>query len=376
MKPLARIQSHTALRGVAALSVVGYHLQFGTSYRLPIETATPFLGRSYLFVDLFFILSGFIIAYVNRADDRAAAGRIAAGPFLLARFVRLYPLHFVCLIFLVLTILTQRQIMLATGHVSNYPTDAHALVSLLTQLLLLNAWYPPEPNWNIANWSISAEFVAYALFPALVAFRFAARRMATALLILVPLAFFATIFATTGSLDIIQGWAPLRCIAGFLLGMLLFYWRDVVDRVSTVALSVLQVAAVVASVAVVATAVPDPLVVVPFMLLVWSSWTDRGLLGWLLDRQVFLKLGDWSYSVYLAHIPLLTMLGFFWQRAAQRLPLSVESARAIYLGLAYVLVIGVSALSFRYVEVPARHWLARQLLKRGTSPVPTAPAAP
>ena len=135
-------------------------------------------------------------------------------------------------------------------------------------------------------------------------------------------------------------------------------------------------AAVATSIAVVAMKVPDPLVVVSFMLLVWSSWTDRGLLGWALDRRILLKLGDWSYSVYLSHIALLTLLGFVRARIAQRLPLSPESTRVIYLFLAYLMVIGVSALSFRYVEVPARHRLARQMLRQGKSPMPTAPAGP
>jgi hypothetical protein len=52
------IDSHAALRGIAALLVVGYHLQFGAGYRLPIELSIPLFKRSYLLVDLFFILSG------------------------------------------------------------------------------------------------------------------------------------------------------------------------------------------------------------------------------------------------------------------------------------------------------------------------------
>jgi peptidoglycan/LPS O-acetylase OafA/YrhL len=50
----AYIRSHASLRGIAALLVVSYHLQYGGGYHMPIEDYTPFIRRCYLFVDLFF----------------------------------------------------------------------------------------------------------------------------------------------------------------------------------------------------------------------------------------------------------------------------------------------------------------------------------
>lgn len=64
--PVRYIHSHAALRGFAAL-VVAYRLQFGAPHRLAIETATPFFERGYLLVDLFFILSGFVISLTGDA---------------------------------------------------------------------------------------------------------------------------------------------------------------------------------------------------------------------------------------------------------------------------------------------------------------------
>lgn len=62
------ILSHTGLRGVAAILVVLYHAQFGAGHKLALKTTTTFFSRGYLWVDLFFILSGFIISYTNKAD--------------------------------------------------------------------------------------------------------------------------------------------------------------------------------------------------------------------------------------------------------------------------------------------------------------------
>jgi peptidoglycan/LPS O-acetylase OafA/YrhL len=58
-----QIRSHTGLRGIAALLVVFYHFHFAQPH-LAFEDWTAFFERGYLMVDLFFVLSGFIISYV------------------------------------------------------------------------------------------------------------------------------------------------------------------------------------------------------------------------------------------------------------------------------------------------------------------------
>ena len=89
-----QIHSHAALRGIAAMLVVAYHLQFGGGYRFAFERYTPAFTRSYLFVDLFFILSGFIISYVNDAGRAKGVSLGEMRSFMRARVARLYPLHF------------------------------------------------------------------------------------------------------------------------------------------------------------------------------------------------------------------------------------------------------------------------------------------
>ena len=93
------IAAHNGLRGIAALLVIFYHLQFGADYRLGFETATNFFEQSYLMVDLFFILSGFIISFTARPDGRTMA-RQECRKFYRMRVARIFPLHVFCLLYL------------------------------------------------------------------------------------------------------------------------------------------------------------------------------------------------------------------------------------------------------------------------------------
>src|SRR6266513_2571664 len=76
-------------RGIAACLVALFHLDaYSHLY------GVPFLRNSWLFVDFFFVLSGFVIAanYQQRLRDGFGIGR-----FLFLRLGRLYPLHFAML---------------------------------------------------------------------------------------------------------------------------------------------------------------------------------------------------------------------------------------------------------------------------------------
>ena len=88
----AQLQSLTPLRGIAALWVVLYHYAVIYFPSLHPQTYTQLLGKGYLAVDLFFILSGFVLAHVYReAFTQEVSGNYLK--FLFARIARLYPLH-------------------------------------------------------------------------------------------------------------------------------------------------------------------------------------------------------------------------------------------------------------------------------------------
>lgn len=92
------IRSLTALRGLAALTVLAYHSAgriFGDTEHVPLP-----LGHGYLAVDLFFLLSGFVLMHVHEQEFSNGVTWSSFGQFLRARFARTYPLYITILVML------------------------------------------------------------------------------------------------------------------------------------------------------------------------------------------------------------------------------------------------------------------------------------
>jgi len=376
--PPRHIVSHTGLRGIAALLVVFYHLQFGPGPRFAFETATLFFRRGYLWVDLFFVLSGFIISYTAGAGRTKPFSPAEAGRFLGARIARVYPLHLFTLgVLLLFAVLLQIGGTLIGHALAPDPWRPESMKALLLALPLLHAWdFGQIEAWNIPSWSISAEMFAYLLFPLIVTLHALAPRATRGALLILAIAFYVVVAATGGSLDIVMGWAPIRCLAGFSLGMLLFYWREPIGRIGGGMLAILQIGAAAVIVAGLALPWPDVTLVPAFVLMVATTWRDKGPLMPLLTARPARFLGEISYSIYMNHVCLIVILGFFWARIAARLDAPPLLLRFVWMLLLLGATLIVSTLTYRYVEKPARKWLSKRLIGR-TPRLPTAvPTAP
>lgn len=136
-------------RFVAALGVFIFHVKTIDSGIAPIWN-----GSYGLFVDMFFILSGFVISYSYPSDAR---GLKAYSRFMIRRIARIYPLHFLTLLVFVLLI--------------GFGLDRSARstpLDFLYNLVLLQAWGVTDHlSFNSPSWSISAEFFCYLIFPLL-----------------------------------------------------------------------------------------------------------------------------------------------------------------------------------------------------------------
>lgn len=363
-RPVRYIRSHAALRGVAALLVVAYHLQFGASHRLAIETATPFFERGYLLVDLFFILSGFVISLTSDADRTRPFTGQEVRQFYAARVARIYPLHLFCLCFVVAATLALAQ--LRQWHHPGAPApwiDAGAARSLVAELFLVQAWIPGAPHWNIPSWSISAELVAYAAFPLILVLRARLPRLAPWLLAFLPLAFYLSVLLGSGSLDIIAGLAPLRCLGGFMIGIILYDLRHATASWSDGMVAGCQLVAVAGIVAVLATRCPDPVVIPPFALLVIATWQDRGPVPRLLRHRVFSRSGELSYSIYLTHVCLIGIIVPLWYSLMARVGLRDDMSRIALIAVCVAAVLMASQWTYAHVEQTGRRRL-RQLFSR------------
>jgi len=153
------INSLTTVRGLAAWWVVLFHFDAYLHPFVP-SFAYSLISKGHLAVDLFFCLSGFVI-FLNygslNVQDKYEVFR-----FYFRRLAKIYPLHIFVLCLYGLLVL-----ILALTH-----RDLSARfsgVSLLLNILLIQDWAVlSELTWNIPSWSISAEFAAYLLFPAVV----------------------------------------------------------------------------------------------------------------------------------------------------------------------------------------------------------------
>ncbi len=211
----------TPLRGIAALWVVVFHFSDMVVTIVPTDES-QLLHKGYLTVDLFFILSGFIICHVYQSSFQAGVSRTAFRNFAVARFARIYPLH-------VATLALTIALVPLTGWDETCDPKAIPTNLLLMHSFGIHSIY----TWNIPSWSISAEWWAYMAFPLLV--RFLARHKRAAITVMTSLSIIMYLlilyclpreYSPPGpgnrSLDVTFDYGLLRGLAGFMLGMLLY----------------------------------------------------------------------------------------------------------------------------------------------------------
>lgn len=369
------IISHTSIRGVAALLVVLYHMQFGRAEYFPWESATTFFKRGYLWVDLFFILSGFVISYSARLDERAPYGWRQKRDFWFQRFARIYPLHLFALLLLLVVRLSQSALKSQFG-TQTPQSGSHGpgtIAGFFEQLFLLNGpGITGRIEWNIPSWSISTEMIAYLLFPFLAAFMVAQRKLAIVSMSLFALGFYTWVGATSGVLDIVQREAVLRCLAGFGLGMILYTTRAKFATMHDNVLSLLQAIGAAILLSTFLLDWNDVWAIPGFFLVVAATWTDRGWLAVLLGVRPLHWLGEISYSVYLNHLWVLSGWGFVAGWAVRRLPISTLEGQAIIMVGGMLLVLGISHFTYLLVEQPARKYLMIRYRNRLSNQMTTA----
>lgn len=193
----------TSIRGVMALWVIGHHLQFGLGL-LGYHDAGWLFRPGYIGVDVFFVLSGFVITAVHR--DMMPSG---STNFFIRRIFRIYPLHLFVL-GIILAIWLREQYLAGAPLVTPF-LDHLPIVALLLQPYLIH-----DLDWNVVSWSIGVEMLCYALFPLAI---LVLRRMN--LVVSLAVLIIAGLCEQRVHSEAIWGWhAIARGLAGFGLGMM------------------------------------------------------------------------------------------------------------------------------------------------------------
>jgi peptidoglycan/LPS O-acetylase OafA/YrhL len=153
-----RFEALDAFRGLCALSVVIFHMHFIGSI-----TELDFFRGSAIFVEFFFVLSGFVLTH-----GYGFKASLNFKVFMKARFFRLYPLHFFMFVVFVTLEFGKLFAHKFGGFIfNNEPfTNSFAISEMIPNLLLIQSWTPlTNPlTFNYPSWSISIEFYLYALF--------------------------------------------------------------------------------------------------------------------------------------------------------------------------------------------------------------------
>jgi peptidoglycan/LPS O-acetylase OafA/YrhL len=367
----ADLPSLTSIRWFLALGVVLFHYQL--NMLAPDAAGWGLIERARLAVDVFFILSGIVLAHVY--SRQLQEGRYGHRRFLVARFARIYPAHIAMLVVMVLLAAAA----LAVGQQLD-PFD-YGLDGLFAAVLLIHAWFPISAGneWNGPSWSLSAEWGAYLIFPA---FAWAGLKCKNRPLVLIGLSLllFAALNGLYTSLfgDVLvhaEGqMGVLRILPDFLLGVG-FYHLAVRLRPSRRT----AVLAAIASVAVLSVAMHmrghDFLIVGvgALMVLALTLVSKVGADG-PLAHPWMLASGEASYALYLVHMPLLVA----WKNGRGLLT-GVDSAYRLPVWEAGILLVVtiLAAFALHYLwERPARRWIRARLLDRGPRPSPFPPQTP
>ena len=349
----------TGLRGIAAWFVVFYHARLSLTEWMP-QFAIAIAAKGYLAVDLFFMLSGFVM-WLNYGPRLRAQGLAGAPAFWWRRLARIWPLHAAVLGALVVFAL----VLLVTGRdMANYP-----LAQLPLHVLLVQNWgLTPDLTWNHPAWSISAELGAYLLFPlAVAAVRWEAMRP-LALLAGVGLAIAIAARRLCAGRCRDAGRTDTTAGAGALHHRVR-HRHDVGQPVAGVAWTAGdgsrrdddRRAGICCHVA--GRSVAETLALpLAFAALLLALALDNGPASRLLSARPLVWLGDVSYATYLVHFPLLILLKLAVVGD------DLQIAPGFF--AAYLLVLlALSGALYRWWEQPAQSWLNSRM------PKPAKPAS-
>lgn len=361
----------TGLRAFAALWVVAYHYRSDLKTLFPAsEPVWPLFDAGYAGVDVFFVLSGFIISYtyLDRLSRWTAGGHFR---FLWLRLARIYPVHLVTLLFFL--------IYNQPGPIGDLTADglesAVRHPDFREQLLLVHAWGVGETrSWNYPSWSISAEWLAYLAFPlvALLGARVRTVRLATvglaAALVLNVLIYLAIDAAgETGRVPM------LRIVGEFAAGMFLFHlWRA--GRLPAFtrdhAATVLAIAAVVATTLVATRSDIAPVVATPLYAgLILALAYGRGWLPSVLSTRWCVLGGELSYALYMTHA--VSQRWLWANLPAADFTGDPPLVRAGLLLFYVVVIAAVTVFTYYAVEKPGRA-LMRSVVERRRAPLTRA----
>lgn len=359
-------------RGIAALFIVFYHFNAYSHIN-----QLPLFGGAFLFVDFFFVLSGFVMA--SSYLDRLQQG-YPLRDYILLRFGRIYPLHALVLLLFVLFSFVK---FYAEGQIP-FSKESQSLHALASSFLLIQGLGIYDYDvWNVPAWSISVEFYTYLAFAFLIIA--SGRHFHTVCVLLVTI---ITIFLFhVGYEKADLTYAFLRCLTGFFSGVLCFeLYRKKLHSIapSRMLANMAEISIVMLIAALMIFYAKTSLIFlapVLFSACVLIFSYEGGILSGLLKNRFFQFLGTVSFTIYMIHTFIQScfysgmrilekITGWDLHSPPHRPDYMPRIGDNLWMGdvaciLMAACVLITAALVYRYVEKPANDWIRAKVTKPG-----------
>jgi peptidoglycan/LPS O-acetylase OafA/YrhL len=335
--------------------VVVYHLVGYEGYK-PTGLLGTGIRLGYLAVDVFFLLSGFVMTLSYRQLFERRASIQAYAVFLWRRLARIYPLYAV-----IIALILALQLVGVSHALSRRDLGA----PLIENLLLVQAWGFGD-SLNAPSWSISTEFAAYLLFPVILLFVFrgGGGRLLLAVVSLCALAYMATLPDPAGDsthalvpLDIDWSgslWPLARCLAKFSLGVLTYHVFIGLSLRQARAAAYCTDAIAIVLLALLVVPRTDIAVVILAAILILALAADRPrrLTSRLLACSPIFLFGEISYSIYLLHLQEFRVRRLVESRLLHYL--HPQLADSVALAAFFCVLLMSACLNHYFIERPGR----------------------
>ncbi len=345
-------------RGIFASMVVLFHL---SAFANTAVLNNNFVENSDLFVDFFFVLSGFVITYTAQGMSQPADMKL----FYKKRLFRLYPLHFIMLMVFVFMELVKKQFV---GHIQvNQLNNANNnIITFFSNIFLLNSVKLPgvtDVSWNIPSWSISAEMLSYILFGLVVYSIHRLKIYPRRVYLFAAVAFAAFLLLHTLPNPAVDHAPPYSFNFGFLRAFFGFFSGAVCFNVFSATrgkninkpaslFSTLEVLIIATMVVLVYNGHQlkpyDFIYELLFFCSIYVFAFEKGIVSSLFKKSGFLKrVGTYSYSIYMTHALLLSLFNIVFYRV---LKMPTTSYAYMFI-LNYAIIYFVSKWSYKNIEL-------------------------
>lgn len=332
-------------RFLAAIGVTLFHVNSIDSRAKSIID----VGSFGIFVDFFFMLSGFVLFH-NYKDLRL--GVASYSMFLIRRLARIYPLH-----------IATMAILICMSVVLSFPTGTVNYLDIVLNVFLVQAWgLADKLTLNNPSWSISAEFFCYLLFPFIVVMVRNIKIYVSAPLVLIIFYIFSRPWLPVweqpgGMYGANYDFGMLRALPSFLIGCLAYKVHLQVKVANSLFIYIGIVTFLLAAWLMFRLSNPNHIMLILAFSMLSTALGERSISYSRKTASLLSRAGDCSYAIYMIHgILFATLFKFVWQALGEPINFLLP-----YLSVTIISLTFVSYVVFRAFEKPARNFINSSL---------------